>query len=226
MTMREQRDDRDQWLDHLGALALPGSAGAGPCMEPASILGGKFVRPHLRAVEHAQDANSIGVDQIGRDIGRARNDQLARAKRSVRQHEPLHAELSASIWLKISSRSDNAKRDQTCFTVCAPPPREARRHGAARNALRPRNHRDRGGYPPVPGAPSHETSYRKPGCCSRARAEASLRWPCASAGSARRGYRETHVFQNRGGLFLHVRIDAGLDEGIGSHRDLLRSPLM
>src|ERR1700730_889783 len=79
MTMREQRDDRDQWLDHLGALALPGSAGAGPCMEPASILGGKFVRPHLRAVEHAQDANNIGVDQIGRDIGRARNDQLARA---------------------------------------------------------------------------------------------------------------------------------------------------
>jgi hypothetical protein len=38
-------------------------------MEPASILGGKFVRPHLRAVEHAQDANSIGVDQIARDIG-------------------------------------------------------------------------------------------------------------------------------------------------------------
>jgi hypothetical protein len=32
-------------------------------MEPASILGGKFVRPHLRAVEHAQDANSIGVDR-------------------------------------------------------------------------------------------------------------------------------------------------------------------
>ena len=48
-------------------------------MEPASILGGKFVRPHLRAVEHAQEANSIGVDQIGRDLGRARNDQLARA---------------------------------------------------------------------------------------------------------------------------------------------------
>jgi hypothetical protein len=39
----------------------------------------KTAPPHLRAVEHAQDANSIGVDQIGRDIGRARNDQLARA---------------------------------------------------------------------------------------------------------------------------------------------------
>src|SRR6476660_3629578 len=30
------------------------------------------------------------------------------------------------------------------------------------------------------------------------------------------GYRETHAFQNRSGLFLYVRIDAGLDEGIRS----------
>jgi len=61
-------------------------------MEPASILGGKFVRPHLRAVEHAQDANSIGVDQIGRDLGRARNDQLARP--SMRPGRPLSGKWS------------------------------------------------------------------------------------------------------------------------------------
>src|SRR6202048_1196379 len=44
----------------------------------------------------------------------------------------------------------------------------------------------RSGYPPGPGAPSPGTSCRKPGCCSRAQAEAFLRWLCASAGSARR----------------------------------------
>jgi hypothetical protein len=39
------------------------------------------------------------------------------------------------------------------------------------------------------------------------------------------GHRQTHVFQNRCGRFLYVCIDAGLDEGIRSHSDLLRSPL-
>ncbi len=37
-------------------------------MEPAPIVIGKFVGPHLRAVKHAIDANSITVDQVGRDI--------------------------------------------------------------------------------------------------------------------------------------------------------------
>jgi hypothetical protein len=41
-------------------------------MERASIVLREFVGPDLRAVKHAQDANRIVVDQVGRDIGRAR----------------------------------------------------------------------------------------------------------------------------------------------------------
>jgi hypothetical protein len=41
-------------------------------MERASIVLREFVGPDLRAVKHAQDANGIVVDQVGRDIGRAR----------------------------------------------------------------------------------------------------------------------------------------------------------
>src|SRR5260364_304738 len=48
-------------------------------MKPASIVICKFVGPHLRAVEHAQDANSLTVDKVRRDIRCARDDQLARA---------------------------------------------------------------------------------------------------------------------------------------------------
>ena len=48
-------------------------------MERASIVLREFVGPDLRAVKHAQDANGITVDQVGRDIGRARNDKLPRA---------------------------------------------------------------------------------------------------------------------------------------------------
>ena len=48
-------------------------------MERASIVLREFVGPDLRAVKHAQDANGIPVDQVGRDIGCARNDKLPRA---------------------------------------------------------------------------------------------------------------------------------------------------
>src|SRR5882757_10307486 len=47
--------------------------------------------------------------------------------------------------LKMAWRSDHAKRDQTSFNVCVPPPCEALQNASARNALRPRNHRDRAG---------------------------------------------------------------------------------
>src|SRR5258708_28317193 len=50
-----------------------------PCKERASIVVREFVGPDLRAVKHAQDANGITVDQVGRDIRRARNDKLPRA---------------------------------------------------------------------------------------------------------------------------------------------------
>src|SRR3954452_23614075 len=44
----------------------------------ASIVVGKFVGPHLLALEHTQDANGIAVDQVRRNIRCTRNDQLAR----------------------------------------------------------------------------------------------------------------------------------------------------
>jgi hypothetical protein len=48
------------------------------CNETASIVVREFVGPDLRAVKHAENANGIAVDQVGRDIGCARNDKLAR----------------------------------------------------------------------------------------------------------------------------------------------------
>ena len=76
-------------------------------MERASIVLREFVGPDLRAVKHAQDANGIVVDQVGCDIGRARQaracQRCARAgrsqeslagaaqrRRSVRRHERRH----------------------------------------------------------------------------------------------------------------------------------------
>ncbi len=50
-----------------------------PVRSPASIVICKFVGPHLRAVKHAQDANSLAVDKVRCDIRCARDDQLARA---------------------------------------------------------------------------------------------------------------------------------------------------
>ena len=47
-------------------------------MERASLVVREFVGPDLRPVKHAQNANGITVYQVGRDIGRARNDKLAR----------------------------------------------------------------------------------------------------------------------------------------------------
>lgn len=62
---------------HRGELVFRSrSNGVG---DSALIVVGKFVGPHLRAMKHTQDANGIAIDQVGRDIGRARDDQLARA---------------------------------------------------------------------------------------------------------------------------------------------------
>jgi hypothetical protein len=38
-----------------------------------------LVRPHLSAMQNAKDANRVGRHDVGGDIGRARDDEFARA---------------------------------------------------------------------------------------------------------------------------------------------------
>ena len=88
----------------------------------------------------------------------------------------------------------------------------AGRSAAARNALRPRNHRDRGGCLPGPDAPCRGTSCRKAVALELERQHSFV--GCARQQNPHGvGDRETHIFfQYRGGLVFYVCVDAGLDD--------------
>src|ERR1700730_538715 len=204
----------------------------------------------IRQATSARRGARAGCEQyrrrpIGRDLGRARNDQLARAidapgPAAVRKVEQaprgigdLFVDMNRCTRTFSFDMAEKSRRDQTTRSATRQASPFALRRLAKRGGTAPREMRFDLGIIEI-GAGTRQCLAHlltKPAIVSLAVAH-ELERKHPFVGRARQqdphgvGYRETHVFQNRGGLFLHVRIDAGLDEGIRSHSDLLRSPLM
>jgi hypothetical protein len=123
--------------------------------------------------------------------------------------------LSASMCVKMASRSASACCAQTSLTIDSEPS-EAQRRGVQQNARQPCLHRRPAAHRPAPDAPWPETMRHGPRWCSGARWEAPPHLPCGSTRCGQHRKRSCPYFPGRRTI-SHFGVDPSLHQGLGDH---------